>query len=104
MKPLEILTFAKYAPEDVRAGGGEITLWNTIRGLADRGHKVHVVACKSGGKLPEVPNVEYYPTSAFRNMRPIDFATTINWALKTRKIKADVIHGFYAESVLPNIL
>ena len=103
MKTLEILTFVKYPPSNVHAGGGEITLWNTIRGLSERGHTVHAITCDAGEKPPEITNVRYYPTPAFRNTRPLDFSTSINWLLKTRKIKPDIIHGFYTETFAANL-
>lgn len=103
METLEILTFVKYPPTNMHAGGGEITLWNTIRELSERGHSVHAITCETSEKLPEITNVRYYPTAAFKNTRPIDFSTCINWLIKTRRIKPDITHGFYAETFAANL-
>jgi len=102
METLNVLTFIKYLPDDIRAGGGEITMWNTVRGLSERGHKISAVICNPDRRLPCIPNVEYYITPPYRNRRPLDFKTSAYWLSKSIKIKPDIIHSFYAESFATN--
>lgn len=102
MESLDILAFIKYFPDDSRAGGGEVTVWNTVKGLADRGHNITAVACDPKKEPPKIPNVQSHIVPPYKNTRPIDFRTSLNWMLKSLKVKADVIHGFYAENFLAN--
>lgn len=98
-----MLTFIKYLPDDPRAGGGEITVWNTIEGLAEKGHTIHAVTCKPSSELPETENIFFHITPKYLNIRPIDIRTSINWLIRSHKIKADIIHSFYAESFITNL-
>jgi glycosyltransferase involved in cell wall biosynthesis len=92
----------KYLPDDAHAGGGEVTVWNTITGLASRGHKVHAIVCKQDNNLPEIQNVEYHIVPEYMSRRPLDFRAAANWLRKSSEVKPDVVHSFYAESFRVN--
>jgi len=103
MKKRKIITFLKYSLDDPHSGGGEITLENTIRGLAGKSHEVYVIVGGKDETLKKTPNVTVHQTPAYKNLRPIDFFSAARWLKKTAEIKPEIIHSFYAESFLANL-
>ena len=103
METFNILMFIEYPPFDKRAGGGQVVSWNTMKGLAERGHNIDVIIGRSTEELPEIPGVNFHIIPPFIGRRPLDIKFATLWWKKSLEFKdVDIIHGFRPEMVIAN--
>jgi glycosyltransferase involved in cell wall biosynthesis len=101
MRTYNILMFIEYPPNDKRAGGGQAVSWNTMLGLAQKGHNLDVVIGKSNVDLPSIEGVKFHTSTYFSGRRPISLMCALDWLKKSIDInKVDVAHDFRQEAVL----